>query len=424
MNEDAAKPVGSRGALITSAVPGQPLPETRFGTAIFVLLSVVLVFSTVAFGAVDTGSTAILSLVFAVVVILWAADAWITGGIRFNGSLLQIPIAALLLIGLVQLLPLNGRGEITGILHTAPVSSLSLDPYATRFFIVQLVYGLIFFAALLAFTNRSRLRKLVVAIIIFGSVMAFFGILQRLADPSAIYGIRPTPQSIPFGPFVNQHHFAAFMEMTGGLTMGLLFGRSVARDKRIFLVLAMIVMGTAVVLTSSRGGMLSFSAMVVFAVMAGARTGSKGRAHSENDSGSSLRHRVGLAAAVSGIGFLILGTVLLVGGDRSLVRGLGFSSGDDFTSGRSHFWRVGWNIFLDNPIIGAGLDAFGVAYSRYDTAIGLYRVERAHNDYLQILTDAGILGFLCVAAFIFLLFRKSLNVVGTAHDRFRRGAAI
>ena len=47
--------------------------------------------------------------------------------------------------------------------------------------------------------------------------MAFFGILQRLAHPEGIYGFRETPQAIPFGPFVNQHHFAAFMEMTSGV---------------------------------------------------------------------------------------------------------------------------------------------------------------------------------------------------------------
>jgi O-antigen ligase len=61
------------------------------------------------------------------------------------------------------------------------------------------------------------------------------------------------------------------------------------------------------------------------------------------------------------------------------------------TSGRSHFWGVAWQVFLANPIIGAGLDAFGVAYPKYDNWNGQFRVEQAHNDYLQILADAGIL---------------------------------
>src|SRR5262249_34437837 len=49
---------------------------------------------------------------------------------------------------------------------------------------------------------------------------------------------------------------------------------------------------------------------------------------------------------------------------------------------------------------------------------------QAHNDYLQILSDAGILGFICVVAFIFLLFRQGFAVIRDSTDGFRRGAAI
>ena len=54
----------------------------------------------------------------------------------------------------------------------------------------------------------------------------------------------------------------------------------------------------------------------------------------------------------------------------------------------------------------------------------MYRVEQAHNDYLQILADAGIAGFGCTAAFIFLFFRKSVSVIRNSANRFGRDAAI
>ena len=81
-------------------------------------------------------------------------------------------------------------------------------------------------------------------------------------------------------------------------------------------------------------------------------------------------------------------------------------------------------IFLDNPLIGAGFDAFGVAFTRFDTWNGYFRVEQAHNDYLQILADGGILAFACVAAFIFLLFRRGLEVIRTSTNAGRRSVAI
>ena len=120
----------------------------------------------------------------------------------------------------------------------------------------------------------------------------------------------------------------------------------------------------------------------------------------------------------------MFGAVLLLGGDQSLTRGIGLGSGDiDFSSGRLHFWGVALQIFLAHPILGAGLDSFAVAFTRYDSWSGLFRVERAHNDYLQILADAGIAGFACIASFIGLLFKKGLPIAANASSNYRRSAA-
>ena len=93
-------------------------------------------------------------------------------------------------------------------------------------------------------------------------------------------------------------------------------------------------------------------------------------------------------------------------------------SDDDITTGRSHFWWVALQIFFDHPIIGAGFDSYGVAFTRYDTWSGAYRVEQAHNDYLQILADAGISGFICITAFIILLFRQGVQAIKNKTDKF------
>jgi O-antigen ligase len=94
------------------------------------------------------------------------------------------------------------------------------------------------------------------------------------------------------------------------------------------------------------------------------------------------------------------------------------------SSGRSHFWAIALKIFFDYPVLGAGLNAFGVAFTGYDTWNGNNRVEQAHNEYLQILADAGIVGFACVAAFIYLLFKYSLSAIEAAADNvYRKSAA-
>jgi O-antigen ligase len=120
----------------------------------------------------------------------------------------------------------------------------------------------------------------------------------------------------------------------------------------------------------------------------------------------------------------MIGAVLILGGDSSLTRSLGIVSGEDISSGRLHFWYVALMIFFDHPILGSGLDAFGVVFTKYDTWPGIYRVEQAHNDYLQMLADAGIAGFGCVAAFIYLLFSRGLTNIFTTKDKFRRAVSL
>jgi O-antigen ligase len=132
-----------------------------------------------------------------------------------------------------------------------------------------------------------------------------------------------------------------------------------------------------------------------------------------------------IVGAAAGLIVVVLGSVLLLGGQESLLRGMGLQySQDDVYSGRLHFWSIAWQIFLQHPILGAGMNGFGVAFSQFDTWKGMYRVENAHNDYLQILADGGILGFACVAVFLFLLFRRGIANLRDNSDGLRRSIVV
>jgi len=119
---------------------------------------------------------------------------------------------------------------------------------------------------------------------------------------------------------------------------------------------------------------------------------------------------------------LFLGVILL-GGEFSLARFIDTVNTDDPTTGRAHFWAVTLDIIKAHPYIGTGLGAFGVIYTRYDTRNGLYRLEQAHNDYLQVLSDAGIVGGVLGLSFVVLLFYKAISRA-KSRDDFRRGVAL
>lgn len=382
------------------------------------------VFATVLFGGVDNTTWIFISITWAAIIFLWLTEAWKANGLLFNPSVLQVPLLGLLLIGLIQLLPLGGD---TGATLSVPVSrALSLDPYATRFFVFHLVVYMIFFAACLTFiNNEARLRKAFLLVIIFGAFMAFFGIMQRLANPDGIYGLRGTPQAIPFGPFINQHHFASFMQMTGGVTIGLLFGRKTGKDKKILLTIAVVIMSAATLMTSSRGGVLGFISVVAFIALLNFFLGrwSKNK-QSSREANTGIQQKVVITASAVALAFVVFGLVLLLGGGEQLFRGIGVTEiQDGVTNGRAHFWPIAIIIFLEHPVLGAGFDAFGVAFTQHDTWNGMLRVEQAHNDYLQTLADSGITGFICIAAFIYFLFRSGLRTIAQTQG-LRRDVAI
>lgn len=395
---------------------------SRLNSAIFALVCFIPVFATVVFGAVDNITWTLLAISVVLLVGMWLIDAFGSESIRIATDSIQLPLLGLILLGLIHLLPL-GADTASGLLSVQGRRTLSIDPYSTAFFVRNLLVFLLFLTAALTFLNSEpRLRKVSVLITIFGGIMAFLAILQRIAYSDAIYGLRVPFQASPFGPFVNGHHFAGFMEMTAGVTLGLILGE-MPRQKKVLFALSLIIMIAAILMTSSRGGMIS---LLVTAAMATTLSFlSRKRRHSESDGKFTIRTPVLIGSA--GIGVIAIVLVLLLGADESLSRGLGLTEvggGGDASNGRLHFWSIAWQIFLDHPIVGSGFESYGVAFTRYDTWNGIFRVERAHNDYLQILAEGGILGIACVGAFLYWFFRKGLVSVAHAGIGFRRDVAV
>jgi O-antigen ligase len=118
----------------------------------------------------------------------------------------------------------------------------------------------------------------------------------------------------------------------------------------------------------------------------------------------------------------LIGGTIAVGGSGVFTRLIGTANADDPTTGRSHFWSVTLNVIKAYPIAGSGLGSFSVIYTRYDSRNGYYRLEQAHNDYLQVLADGGIVSGILGLSFLVILFGKGFARRET-EDKFRRGVA-
>lgn len=378
-----------------------------------------IVLTTLAFGTVHDWALAVFAVTAAGLVCFWCLDGWVLRSVQLNRNALQWPLLGLIILGLFQLLPWGSAPDDAG-LGLSLTRTLTLDRYATQLVLVQLISLFVYFAAVLIFTDSPRrLRTLTRTIIIFGFLLAILGLTQSLTgDGTRVYWYRQLTQSTAFGPFINRHHFAGYMELTMALPLGLLFSGSLEPQKRPLYAFALLLMAVSLILTNSRGGMISLTAEVLFViVVAGPGVSTGERRTGSRMRGILLRAGASLAFAV----LLILGAIG-VGGPGVFNRLLGTVNAADPTTGRAHFWNVTLDVIKHHPLIGSGLGSFSVIYTRYDTGNGLYRLEQAHNDYLQILADAGIIGGLLGLSFLVLLFSKGFARRST-DDKFRRGVA-
>jgi len=374
----------------------------------FVIGCVVIVFTTLAYGTVHQPVIALYYLMVAAMAVLWAVDGLIAGTTLIPRSPLFFPVAAACAYGVLQVIPF-GSTTAAG-LDKIP-RTISLDPYWTAAAVLHLFSLLLFFFVFSALLNSAgRLRRLATLITVFGFLYAFYAILQMVLSPTKIYGIYESRFATPFGSFVNRHNFAAYMEMVAAVPLALVFSGAIARDKRLLYVTAILLMLIALFLSGSRGGLVAFIVEVIVLLLFTTVQRTK-------------RKFALQAALVASLFVAMLAGAVFVGGDTSLTRLAETASENDVTTGRSHIWAVAIDSIKNDLPFGSGLGAFPIAYARYDTTSGLERVEQAHNDYLQVAADMGVVGVIIGAWFLYIFVRLGISI-GKIENPYRRALGV
>lgn len=89
-----------------------------------------------------------------------------------------------------------------------------------------------------------------------------------------------------------------------------------------------------------------------------------------------------------------------------------FNSAENSIEWRKSLIRGAFNIFLDNPIIGTGLNTFSQVFSLYQEKAGYYSIN-PHNYYLQLLAETGMIGFstfvILVISILYMSFKAFRN---------------
>jgi len=372
--------------------------------AIAIGLMLVVAFAALAHGVVEPWSVFIFELISAVLMLMWMIKAVADKHLTLSIPHTILPLAALTLFGLAQSIVLDG-----GIAVPGSRQSLSFDVDSTRGTVMVLCSLLILSVLSVNFlTDASRLLASTRFLIFFGAATAVFGLVQHFSGSSSIYWLRPT-QVAPFGPFFNRDHFAGFMELFIALPIALIVTRYARGERRIIYGIAAMFMGVAAVFTLSRGGMVSILAEIIFISAMGYK---HYKTTTVADRPGSFRMVTGIAAVVVILSAIVIG-VIWIGPEPVLNRiitgnpdGSDQSNTQSFYSARGVIGEDTWTMIRHNPLTGVGLGAYETAYPIYARDNGVHGVTAAaHNDYLQVLADAGIIGAAIALWFIIALFR-------------------
>jgi O-antigen ligase len=364
-------------------------------------LLIAVVFAALAHGAVEPWSVFVFEVIVLVLVLLWSIKVVADKRLTLAVPQTALPIAGLVVLGLVQSIAFTDS--------TGRWLSLSMNVGYTRGAVTVLIFLFVcFLIAANFFANRKRLSRLGHFLVIYGLAMALFALIQYFTWNGRFYWLRPTEATSPFGPFANHNHFAGYMELLIPLPVALIITRAVRPELRVLCGFAAAMMGIAAVLSLSRGGIISIAAGMMFLVLMSLRLPRR-----RLTSGRTLRvpQVVSRVAVVISIVVIVSAGIFWIGADpviNRITQGQPPSGADHhetFFTSRGWVWRDTVTMIRANPLLGVGLGAYETAFSIYTKSDGSLRVPQAHNDYLQIVADCGVVGGLLALWFLVSLFR-------------------
>jgi len=346
------------------------------------------------------------------------------------GWLLDWSLLGSLAVVAAQLIPLPGdararlsphAGQIEQALRldgangAAAVRPLSVDAESTAWALaLAAAYIGLFFCARSIFA-RGGVRTVSRGVAWIGLGLCALVAVQRATSPSMLYWyFQPLDAGAsPYGPFVSRNALATWLAMAVPIAIGY----AVARDRsdrrvasgvaarieamdapQLWLAAAACVMTGTVFASTSRGGILGMTlGLLAFLAVSRARV-RRGRA------------AVWTLAALGG-----LAAAALMFGDFGALAMRLQETTESGVWGRRAIWRDTWRMAQDFWIAGVGAGAFEKGMLLYQQGSRLFFFNHAHNEYLQLIAEGGVL--LAVPAAIALIAGAAVVTSRLRSDR-------
>jgi O-antigen ligase len=401
-------------------------------------LVAVIVLAPLPFGSVETWARGCLAAACFGLGILWVL--WRSRGGRpplpLNDPALRAGLLVAL-VGIAQLIPLprplhqglSPRGVEIRDRYEAPAEPLalnggrrpapfagarpiSLDPWATRQSVLLfLAFLLVALITIDLSAHAAARRALVAAVVCAGGFQAIYGLAEYVTSRQHIFGYaKRFYTDVPTGTFINRNHFAGCLAMAMPLAIALASGFA-GRLRRPDPAAG----GAGPAARSGRDLYVASAFLMLALTMATALAAS--------------RSRMGILSAglsIAAVGLLLvwrsrqtvyaMASLLLAGGATMLLlQGRNAQALLDrfFALPEALRGEIGrWQMWTETAGLAAAFPWLGIGWGAYPAVVPAFRVaglgsayDHAHNDYLEILAEAGLLGGVLALAGILIVLR-------------------
>lgn len=328
---------------------------------IFGLVAAVVAFAPLAMGAARLQDFAVVQALVVAASLLWALRLWVRPSHRVQWPPVCWPVAGL-------------AGYAVARYLTADVE------YVARLEMMRvLVCVWLFFIVLNNLHRQKNTEWLVKVLLAVGTLLAVYAVYQFLARSNYVLGLRRPEQydGRGSGTYICPNHLAGLLEMLLPIALArLLMGKETILQ-RVFTGYGAFVMVAGMAVTVSRGGYfacgLSLALMAAFLVRF-------------------RNHR--LVALAFLVALLVGAGVFLAKSPQSLHRFTHM-----FVPGQLDHVGIRWTLatkttrmWLDHFWVGVGPGHFDLRFAQYRGQGLQQRPTYAHNDYLQVLADWGLVG--------------------------------
>jgi O-antigen ligase len=261
----------------------------------------------------------------------------------------------------------------------------------------------VFWVVLNGVRSRGPRMILYVSLVILGCGLVLFASYQRFVAPDWLMLGRTQAtqfQGRSSGSFGLPNSLASFLLLLLPTLGALTIRRGASAAQRVLWGYLTVAFGVALILTISRGAWLALGVVLALCPAVVVR-------------GSAVRRLTYVGGAWLSLGLVAGAIYSTVPAVRNRIELLRTQSGE---LSRPIMWRAAWSIFRERPLLGGGAGSYGVRFDRHRPETFQLEARWAHNDYLNTLSDYGVVGMTLVIGAWSVVF------VGCARGRWPAGS--